>query len=251
MSSWSSRRKSIYAAIVIIVAVGVIGLPAFFIFYKPPTCADGKKNQGEQGIDCGGPCEKLCPSAFQDAIVSWTHFEKLTSHLYNIASYIVNPNISGAAHSVPFHVQIFDDTGMLITDVSSTLNIPPHRNTLAFLSAVDVGERIPAAATFEFKSSPDWQKQYDTLDPLVVTDKNYSEDVNGSSLTIKIENTSVKPIGPLSVYAVLYDKDKNAIGFSETKLDEIAPKDTAIAPFTWMAGHDGRVISIEALPVAE
>jgi hypothetical protein len=26
------------------------------------TCSDGRQNQGEQGIDCGGPCDALCPS---------------------------------------------------------------------------------------------------------------------------------------------------------------------------------------------
>ena len=26
------------------------------------TCSDGKQNQGEQGIDCGGPCPAICPS---------------------------------------------------------------------------------------------------------------------------------------------------------------------------------------------
>ena len=26
------------------------------------TCYDGVKNQGEQGIDCGGPCQAACAS---------------------------------------------------------------------------------------------------------------------------------------------------------------------------------------------
>jgi len=26
------------------------------------TCSDGIKNQGEQGVDCGGPCQNVCPS---------------------------------------------------------------------------------------------------------------------------------------------------------------------------------------------
>jgi hypothetical protein len=26
------------------------------------TCSDGRMNQGEQGIDCGGPCNTICPS---------------------------------------------------------------------------------------------------------------------------------------------------------------------------------------------
>jgi hypothetical protein len=26
------------------------------------TCSDGRQNQGEQGIDCGGPCANQCPT---------------------------------------------------------------------------------------------------------------------------------------------------------------------------------------------
>ena len=31
-----------------------------------PTCDDGTKNQGETGVDCGGPCT-ACPTCNDDA----------------------------------------------------------------------------------------------------------------------------------------------------------------------------------------
>ncbi len=38
----------------------------FFFFGADPSCSDGKKNQGEEGIDCGGPC-KSCRGEFEGA----------------------------------------------------------------------------------------------------------------------------------------------------------------------------------------
>ena len=60
------------ASIVILAIILIVGLPAFLLLYKAPTCFDGKQNQGEGGIDCGGPCVKLCPSAFLPPEVIWT-----------------------------------------------------------------------------------------------------------------------------------------------------------------------------------
>ena len=36
--------------------------PKLGICYIPPTCTDGAQNQGEGGIDCGGPCPNACPT---------------------------------------------------------------------------------------------------------------------------------------------------------------------------------------------
>jgi len=256
--SWSKNRKLLYAAIVIILLIGVIGLPAFFIFYKAPTCFDGKQNQSEQGIDCGGSCEKLCPSAFQDAIVSWTRFEQILPGYYNVAAYVINPNTSGGAKNVPYHMVLYDKKGMYITEVKSVMTLPPHRNTLAFQTQVATEKAIPARALFEFMTGApqggqgiQWVKQADTLGPLSITDKKYLEDSTGSSLAVTIQNGSVNPIDNISVYAVLYDKDGNAIGFSRTQIDEIPANGSVVAPFTWPSNRNGAVISIEVLPVAE
>ena len=103
MASWSSRRKLSYATIVILVIVISIALLVFFFFYSAPTCFDGKRNGDELDIDCGGSCVRLCQSAFLPPRQEWggAKIEKLADGLYNVASYIVNPNVSGAAIDVP------------------------------------------------------------------------------------------------------------------------------------------------------
>lgn len=32
-----------------------------FVYSPPANCADGMQNQGEAGVDCGGPCSTPCP----------------------------------------------------------------------------------------------------------------------------------------------------------------------------------------------
>ena len=251
MASWSRQRKSLYALAVIVALVAAVGVPGFFYFYKAPTCFDGIQNGNETGIDCGGSCQKLCPSAFLSPIVSWTRFEKVATGLYNMAAYVINPNPSVGAANVPYHMALYDGEGVLITDVYGTMTIPPHRNSMAFQDSADVSKRTPAKATFEFTAAPDWYSAADGLSALQVMSKHYSEDASGSSLQVSIRNPSADAMGRLSVYAVLYDADKNEVGFSKTEIDGIAPGATVVAPYTWPEDRHGAVVSIEVLPVAE
>jgi hypothetical protein len=236
------------AAIVVIVAVG---LPLYFKLYKPPTCFDGLKNGSEQGVDCGGSCEKLCQSSFLPPSVSWTRFEQVAPGLYNVAAYIINPNKEAEARNVPYHLVLYDKAGIPILDKKGTVTLPPHRNTLAFMGSLNVAQSIPIKAAFEFLELPDWNKKADPLGSVRITDQNYTEDDVGSSLQVSLQNTSVYPIPGVHVYAILYDDSKNAIGFSKTVLDDIPAGQTVIAPFTWPLKHGGKVISEEVLPVIE
>jgi hypothetical protein len=139
----------------------------------------------------------------------------------------------------------------MIIDTRGTVTLPPHRNTLAFKGAVNVGKRVPAKALFEFTAAPDWRKKADPLGAITVTTKDYTEDETGSSLFVTLKNTSVRSIGKIAVYTVLYDKDSNALGFSRTVVDGIAPQSSVVAPFTWPISRYGEVISKEVLPVVE
>jgi len=251
MATWSTRRKFIYGGSLVAVGSAIIFGIFFSLFYKAPTCNDGIKNGKEQDVDCGGTCIKLCQSAFLPARIEWggAKFEKVADGLYNAASYVVNPNTNGAALQVPYKFSLYDNQGILIAEREGVLAIPAHRNTLAFESAISTGKRIPVKATFEFLRTPQWFKSHDTLDGLAVIEKKYNEDEKSSSLEVMLENRNLTAYKKIIVNVVLYDINGNAIGFSRTNIDEIAPNGgREMAPFTWPMSRGGRVVSVEVLP---
>jgi hypothetical protein len=251
MISWSRKRRFLYAGSVLVVIIGV-GIAGFLLFvYKAPTCSDGTMNGSELGVDCGGGCTRLCASAFLPPSVSWTRFEEVSPGLYNVAAYVVNPNKEGHASNIPYHIMMYDARGVLIVEHKGVADIAPQRGTLVFARMIETGKRIPARALFEFTGSPDWRSAKDPLVALVIGDKKYTEEGSSSTLTVPLTNRSVYPLPHMSVYAILYDINNNAIGFSKTVLDGIAPQESVLAPFTWPINRQGKVISIEVLPVAE
>ena len=251
MASWATKRKFVYSSVVIVVCIAIIVVPLFHFFYKAPTCFDGVQNGGEQGIDCGGGCTKLCQSAFLPAVVVWTDAHSIAPGLYNLAAYIENPNVNGAAINAPYSFSIFDNQGVLITQVYGTLTIPANRDTIAFMGAVNLGNRAPAknGVNFAFTSPPLWQKSHDTLQSLVYPDPQYSEDSTGSSLQVAVGNTSLTAYNSITVYTVLKDINNNEVDFSKTYIDTIAGGGQRFAPFTWPYSHNGVVVSEEILPV--
>jgi hypothetical protein len=251
--SWSSRRRFTYSSIAIIAVILLIGVPAFALYYKAPTCSDGIINGSETGVDCGGSCKRLCQSSFYPPRVAWggAKFEKLANGFYNVAALIENQNINGAAKDVPYRMSLFDSKGLSIVERVGKIDLYAHRNSLAFESAIDVGKRIPAKVSFEFIQAPDWFKSRDELGGIAVIDKKYNEDETGSSLEVTLENRTLLPYKNLLVSVVLYDKVGNAIGFSRTIVDVIESKNAReVASFTWPIDRKGAVTSIDVLPIA-
>ncbi len=249
MSSWSSRRKFSYGFTALLAVIVFIAVPAFLLFYKAPTCFDAKQNGNESGVDCGGSCSRLCQSAFLPPRIEWggVKFEKLAEGLYNVASYIVNPNINGAAKDVPYKISLYDKEG-IITERAGKISLHAHRDSLAFQTALNVGKRIPTKATFEFTSAPVWFKSHDTLEGIAVVNKEYKEDGSNSSLEITLENKTLFPYDNIQVSVVLYDIEDNAIGFSETFIDTIPAKGgREVAPYTWPISRNDKVKTITVL----
>ena len=249
MASWSTKRRLSYALIFTIVIILTVVVPIFKFFYKAPTCFDNKKNGDETDVDCGGSCRKLCQSAFLPPRIEWggAKFEKLANGLYNASSYIVNPNINGGAINVPYKISLYDAEGVLITERIGTVNLYPHRNSLAFQTAINVNKSIPVKATFEFTNAPQWFRAEDKLTGVSVIDKKYEENENSSSLQVTIENNTLYSFDNIQVSAVLYDSSGNVIGFSQTKLDSIPKGGREIAPFTWSDSRSNRVVTQEIL----
>ena len=87
----SAKQTTILTIYLILLAL--VSLLIYNILKPDPTCFDGKQNQREEGVDCGGPCQP-CEEEInaQDLKVMEKAFVYGGPKKYDVMAKISNPN---------------------------------------------------------------------------------------------------------------------------------------------------------------
>jgi hypothetical protein len=248
MSSWRQRRKFFYLGSVVLVLLIAVGTPAYLKLYKPASCVDHVRNQGEEGIDCGGPCANVCSFSTIDPIVRWARAFPVTTGNYSAVAYIENPNTDATVSSIAYNFRFYDDQNILLAEKNGVTFIPAKKAFPIFETNINTGVRQIKKTFFEFTSIPNWQKATSPVPTLDIISKNITGEAVAPKLSVVIGNGNLAPVVNIAVTAILYDKDDNAIASSQTLLERIGGQGTAEAIFTWPAPFSAGVARIEVFP---
>jgi len=246
MATWSTRRKYGYFFIFVVALIAAIGLPSFFIFYRAPSCADGIQNQGERGIDCGGPCVRLCPADFAAPRVLWSYSVKIVPGVYNALAYVQNPNPNVKVDSLPYEFKLYDSQGLLVSSRQGVAHVPAGQKFAVFEGGIMTGNRVPVRTTFEFSGTPDWT-------PGQMLTKVRAENINLTEGESPRAEVSIKNDSPsdsfsnIDAFIILYDKTDNRVTFSKTLIESIGPGETQTLTYTWPEAFPTKIIRSEVL----
>jgi hypothetical protein len=235
MSLWAQKKQALYALIVILFLIVVAGIPVYYVFFhKVASCSDGIQNQGEDGVDCGGPCSKVCPYQAQPPIVHWQQFFKVVDGTYSVVANVENPNAGVYAENVPYVFQLFDNQGVVIAERSGTTFMLPNTIFPIFESNLITGQRTPVRASFAFGPIPQWQKKPYQLANLVIIDQTLTEATStGERVDATVQNQEDYQVTNAEIVAVAYDTDGNAVAASHTTIDTLGPQAQTHIVFTW------------------
>lgn len=231
MLSWSLRRRIIYLAIVL-VALGIVAASLYLFFQPVPSCGDGKRNQDELGVDCGGSCPKVCPSEILPLKPVWSRLFKVAANKYDIAALVKNPNLNHGAQSVNYAFRIWDKNNLLINITRGEAFLNPKEDLVLFVSRADVGKHEPSRIALELDLSPVWQKIDREPPKLVISGKRFTNEPT-PRLSALVQNDSLTPLKDVQFFAVISDQEQNAIAVSSTLVDELLPGATRDLVFTW------------------
>jgi hypothetical protein len=246
--SWSQRRKSTYILSVLIIFIIIIIIILFSVFNKPATCFDRVQNQGEFGIDCGGPCTLLCRAQYSDPTVLWVRWAQVkSSGTYNVLTYAQNPNLNIGAKNVPYIFKIYDKNNVLLFQKTGLTYIPPNNNFSIFEDGININDKIPARIEFNFLEGIIWTKLQGQENNISAISKNLTGEDIKPKLAVTIQNKLLLPINNIEVVAILYDQNDNAVAFSKTKVDFIDKEGTQNVVFTWPEKFSEKIYRIEVL----
>lgn len=227
----SSRRikQAAYGVFYLAIFGGIIA-GVYFLFLKPaPSCFDNVQNQGELGVDCGGPCAKLCiPSTLQPISSLTVKVLPLPNGNATVLARVGNANTDFAANS-------FDYTIALYNNISTTsVRLLPGTS---FLYANETkyiivpNEAVSASvdhATISF-GAVDWVPASRLGAPPQFTFSNVTTASAGQGLfaiTGRVTDNDVSAFNSVVVVAVFKDAVGNIVGASQTVLDAMSPNAT-------------------------
>lgn len=219
-------KQIFYGAIFVLIIFSLIY--AFYkIFYAQPSCFDGKQNQDEEGIDCGGPCAKIClPQNFRDIEINWVKFLKINNKIILLGQ-IQNPNSEIGASHFGYEFDILDSNKNIIKTISRDSFI--YAEEIKYLVEFLDEREAPNINSVNLQIiNPIWAKAIDFKRPnLKILDKKIEENSNNDSIIVggKIINNDFVVFKNINILVNFYIQG-TWIGSSETIIDTISPKET-------------------------
>ncbi len=250
--NWALRRQILDILILAAVVLGLGFLIAYPYLSKEPTCTDGKQNGVETGVDCGGMCARACIEETDPLSVMWSRAFQVVPGRFNAVAYVENHNRTKAVNKISYRFRFADENNIYIGKRDGSTFIPPSGNFAIFEPAIDLGHSVPVYTTFEFTEAPSWfqvdQSKIDQL-KIFVSDIKLEGADKSPKLSATIKNASLFSIPQVSVVAILYDKNGNAVSISQTFMDKLFGEENRVATFTWPEPFTGEVVAKEIIPM--
>lgn len=233
MISWSFKRQLLYLALPLFILLSLFGVVFFKYLYVAPTCFDGVKNGDETGRDCGGSCQLLCTSDSLKPVVYWAESFNISGSVWNVAAYVENPNTTSEAKKAGYVFRLYDETGIVITEVFGETFIPKNKKFLVFYPSVNTNGKNVKRTEFDFTGQISWTTTSTQSPDIKVTHGSIERASTTPLISGVIENTGAVSSGPFEVSVIVYDGRGNAIGASRTYVESIAARDRKEFGFTW------------------
>lgn len=246
--SWAWRRRLIYLSILFVIIVAPLSYWAFTTYYRPPTCFDGKMNQNEQDIDCGGICVKLCQAESIPPIVHWSRIFKVSDGLYTAGILIENPNDTARASNMRYRIKVLDKDGIPILDRDGVTAIDPKERSIIVEPQIFTNQSVASTIQFQWLGEFGWERVEPELLKIEVRDVEWRNEDIQPEISSTIYNSTLGVFEDFFVGVIVYGMDGNAIAVSETYVDRLGPNDTKPIYFTWPQAFPEGVKEVEILP---
>ena len=207
-----------------LVFFSLIGFLFYLAFLKPaPTCFDNRQNQGETGIDCGGPCYSCEIKTLSPIESNWIKYFPNDNQVV-ITAEIKNPNLKWAADYFSYTFDIYGENGSKIKSIVKNSFI--YAGEIKYLVEVpDVDFKSITNIKISF-SDMDWKTDEEFSKPAVqireIKTEPASQDPTKVTVSGFVANNNAFPLSKVRVVGFLFNTGGLQISASKTELENIA-----------------------------
>lgn len=248
---WAKKRKIIYGTITVIVVI-LVGIYLFRnVLFPVQTCFDGKQNNFESGIDCGGTCSLRCSQEVIPLSVLWARPLAVSSSTYDFAALISSKNIDNAPRTIVYTFIAYNKDGQEIAKVKGTTiapidgDFPIMEQNIRLaevpvtLSAVIVSD-VPHYTVLEKPTTPTLRIVGSRFEAGSIP-RVYATLINTKRLVLK----------NLPVRVFLYDADGNVFAAGQTIVPSLDKEGTKEVVFTWDRAFPITPTRIRVFPILD
>jgi hypothetical protein len=229
----------------------LLGIAAYYAFFKAPeTCFDGRQNQNEQGVDCGGVCAAVCKENVSGADLEITEiaFVPGGNGQYDILGKIYNPNDEIGAASFTYAAELRDGSGEVLAVRSGTSYILPQENKY-ILELNLAAQAQPATASLRI-SEIEWARfsGYQEKPSINIYQKRYGPISSGAGFSEAfglLSNESPYDFRSIIVRVILRDNSGKPLAFNTTEMRTVRSHEERDFRLVWPSAFPGTVEKVE------
>ena len=219
--------KQIVYGLFYLVILGAILYAAYLTWLKPaPSCFNGFKDAGEEGIDCGGICSRACMASGFSVIevVGDPKIFHPTQTSISVIAQVQNKNAAFAAQAIPYKFGFYDAQENLLHEVSgeSFLYASEIKYVAEFnLQFADISKIAYAKILI---GEPNWvSDSLFSLPDLKIQNSNVSSSDAGVQIAGNFLNNGPISISRVTVMAIFYNNIGQPAGISKNEIEDVMP----------------------------
>lgn len=245
----SRLSKQIVIAVIFLLIIAILVLAVYFLIKPKATCYDGIQNQGEEKVDCGGPCP-VCEEALKDVEVLWAKSIDRGQN-YDLVARVRNPNLYYGISSLPYQFHLLDSQGEVIFRKTSKTFILPGQDKYLIDTSIEPPAK-PVKAEIIFGNFQ-WERFKDFEEPIVIVrTKEYQlldpAEPGFSRTSGVVINKSDYDFSTVGLNVVLYDGTGRVIGVNETQVNNLLSSEERYFEATWFSPIDEEPRDIDIEP---
>lgn len=233
--------RSIRQLILILIPLTIIAVAGFFVYFRyfgTPTCFDNSQNQGEEGVDCGGPCQSCAFKQKKNIDYYFSDFIEVLPRKYDVVAKVKNPNTELTAKEFRYEVVLRDTAGVIMQKKEGKSYLYSGETVYIIETSIFSQKTI---GSVEFKIKQDetnWVAQTLVQPDIISGEKDVQtiireDNTTSTRLTLKILNRSINDYKNIEVSVLLLDENQNIFAVNRTVIDSLAAGESAPLIFAW------------------
>ncbi len=239
MSRYAKKQFTIAVIFILIVILVVLGI--YYLIKPSATCFDGKQNQGETNIDCGGSKCGPCPEDIREELVALSQgFIPTIPSDFDLVAKIKNPNNDWGVEFLDYQFNLYDKNDKLIGLKQGKTYFLPQETKYIIKQRVSPipapSMPIPKLARIEIEIKDiNWQelKDFEELEISIKDKKHEITEQGFNKVSGNVENKSSYDLAKIEINGLLFNEDNKLIAVGRTGITNALAGEVRYFEINW------------------